>query len=51
MGAALAGVVHRRQGAARAEHDHCEHNQKGGLHRKLAAADPRHSYPASLIEI
>ena len=41
--AALAGVVHRRQGSARAKHDHREYNQQGGVHSNLAAADPRHS--------
>jgi hypothetical protein len=47
MRAALAGVVHRRQGAASAKHDHRENNQQGGIHRNLAAAETRHSYPSS----
>ena len=40
MMAALAGVVHDRQGAAGAEHDHREDNQQGGLHGDLANAGP-----------
>ena len=37
--AALAGVVHHRQGAARTEHYYREHNQQPDIHRNLAAAD------------
>ena len=41
--AALARVVHDRQGAACAEHDHREDNQQGGLHGDLANAGPQQS--------
>jgi hypothetical protein len=38
--AALAGVVHNRQGAANPKHDRRENNQQRGFHRDLATAGP-----------
>jgi hypothetical protein len=38
--AALARVVHNRQGAADPEHNRRENNQQGGLHGDLATAGP-----------
>jgi len=38
--AALARVVHNRQGAADPERNRRENNQQGGLHGDLAAAGP-----------
>jgi len=38
--AALARVVHNRQGAADPEHNGHENNQQGGLHGDLANAAP-----------
>ncbi len=38
--AALARVVHNRQGAADPEHNRRENNQQGGLHSDLATAGP-----------
>ncbi len=38
--AALARVVHNRQGAADPEHNRRESNQQGGLHGDLATAGP-----------
>jgi hypothetical protein len=38
--AALAGVVHNRQGAAGDDHNRGEDNQQGGLHCDLANAGP-----------
>ncbi len=40
MMAALARVVHNRQGAADPEHNRRENNQQGGLHGDLATAGP-----------
>ena len=39
--AALARVVHNRQGAADPERNRRENNQQGGLHGDLANAVPR----------
>ena len=44
MMAALARVVHNRQGAADPEHNGHENNQQGGLHGDLANAAPP-TYP------
>jgi hypothetical protein len=38
--AALARVVHNREGAADPEHNRRENNQQGGLHGDLATAGP-----------
>lgn len=43
MLAALAGVVHERQGAARPEQDQREHYQYGDLHIDVPDSGPRHS--------
>ena len=51
MGVALAGVVHHRHCAARAEHHNRKDNQQGGIHRNLAAATPRHTDRPNLIEV
>ena len=40
MMAALARVVHNRQGAADPEYNRREHNQQRGLHGDLATAGP-----------
>ncbi len=48
MMAALARVVHNRQGAADPEHNRRENNQQGGLHGDLATAGPR-TYPVVQI--
>ena len=42
MLAALAGVVHERQGAARPEQNQREHYQYGDLHIDLPDSGPRH---------